>query len=133
MLPVFSAGGAALPSLTIGAVSVSGGVLLAGTGDANDALDSYYGEGSLRSADGGDDIAGSLAQQSKTDGGAGPLVYLGLAAAGFAWSSVTPGLVVAAMSQSAEGVLVNAPDATYSVMGAVLLDGRGRDLADGDD
>ncbi len=55
VLPVFSAnaGTAALPSLSIGAVSVSGGVVLAGTGDANDASDSYYGEGILRSVDGG--------------------------------------------------------------------------------
>ena len=112
-LPVFSAGGSALPSLTIGAVSVSGGVVLAGTGDANDALDSYYGEGILRSADGG--VTWTLAQQSN-DGGA-VHSFVGLAVAGFAWSSATPGLVVAAMSQSAEGVLVNAPDATYSVMG----------------
>src|SRR5580658_8909967 len=50
-LPVFSAnaGGAAIPSLSIGAVSVSpvggAGVVLAGTGDPNDASDSYYGEG----------------------------------------------------------------------------------------
>src|ERR1700722_8727519 len=46
-LPVFSgnSGSAATPSLTIGAVSVGDGVVLAGTGDPNDALDSYYGEG----------------------------------------------------------------------------------------
>src|ERR1700722_1229339 len=55
VLPVVSAnaGTGVLPSLSIGAVSVSGGVVLAGTGDANDASDSYYGEGILRSADGG--------------------------------------------------------------------------------
>ena len=52
-LPVFSAGTSVLPSLSIGALSVSGGVVLAGTGDPNDASDSYYGEGILRSADGG--------------------------------------------------------------------------------
>jgi hypothetical protein len=113
-LPVFSAGGAVLPALSIGALSMSGGVLLAGTGDANDALDSYYGEGILRSADGG--VTWTLAQESN-DGAAGHHSFVGLGAAGFAWSTATPGLVVAAMSQSAEGVLVNAPDATYSVMG----------------
>ena len=37
-------------------------ILLAGTGDPNDALDSYYGEGILRSADGGN--TWTLAQQS---------------------------------------------------------------------
>src|SRR4051812_18677796 len=54
-LPVFSAnaGTAALPSLSIGAVSVQGSVVLAGTGDPNDATDSFYGQGLLRSADAG--------------------------------------------------------------------------------
>ena len=45
--------------LSIGAVTVqpaSNGVILAGTGDPNDATDSYYGEGILRSADGGLDV-----------------------------------------------------------------------------
>ena len=113
-LPVFSAGTAVLPSLTIGALSVGGGVVLAGTGETNDALDSYYGEGILRSPDGG--VTWTLAQQSN-DGVAGHHSFVGLAVAGFAWSSATPGLVVVALSQSAEGALVNAPDATYSVMG----------------
>jgi hypothetical protein len=113
-LPVFSGGTAVLPSLSIGAVSVSGGVVLAGTGDPNDASDSYYGEGILRSADGG--VTWTLAQESD-DGVAGHHSFAGLGAAGFAWSTTTPGLVVAAMSQAAEGVLVNAPDTTYSVMG----------------
>ena len=117
-LPVFSAGTAMLPSLSIGAVSVSpaggAGVLLAGTGDPNDASDSYYGEGILRSADGG--ATWTLAQESN-DGVAGHHSFVGLGVAGFAWSTTTPGLVVAALSQAAEGALVNAPDATYSVMG----------------
>ena len=115
-LPVFSgnAGTAALPSLSIGAVSVSGGVVLAGTGDPNDATDSYYGEGILRSADGG--VTWTLAQQSN-DGVAGHHSFVGLGVAGFAWDSQSPNLVVAALSQSAEGTVVNAPDAMYSVMG----------------
>ena len=53
-LPAFTSGSVA--SLSIGAVSVQPGgtgVILAGTGDPNDALDSYYGAGLLRSADGG--------------------------------------------------------------------------------
>ena len=43
-------------SISIGAIAVQPGgtgVILAGTGDPNDALDSYYGAGILRSADGG--------------------------------------------------------------------------------
>jgi hypothetical protein len=115
-LPVFSAnaGGVAVPSLSIGAISVADGVVLAGTGDPNDATDSYYGEGILRSADGG--ATWTLAQQT-INSGAGAFSFVGLGAAGFAWSSLTPGLVVAALSQSAEGVVVNALNATYSTMG----------------
>jgi hypothetical protein len=115
-LPVFSAnsGSAAIPSLSIGAVSVGDGVVLAGTGDPNDASDSYYGEGILRSADGG--VTWTLAQESN-DGVAGSHSFVGLGVAGFAWSSAMQGLVVAALSQSAEGVVVNAPNAIYSEMG----------------
>jgi Transmembrane protein 131-like N-terminal len=115
-LPVFSAnaGVAAIPSLSIGAISVQSGVVLAGTGDPNDASDSFYGSGILRSADGG--LTWTLIQESQ-DGVAGNHSFTGLGFAGFAWSSGSPGTVVAAVSQAAEGVLVNAPDATNSVMG----------------
>jgi hypothetical protein len=115
-LPVFSAnaGTAAIPSLSIGAISVQSGVILAGTGDPNDASDSFYGSGLLRSADGG--LTWSLIQDSQ-DGLEGNHSFNGLGFAGFAWSSATPGTVVAAVSQAAEGVLVNAPKATDSVMG----------------
>src|SRR5277367_6725657 len=115
-LPVFNAnaGTAVIPSLSIGAISVQSGVVLAGTGDPNDASDSFYGSGLLRSADGG--LTWTLIQNSR-DGVAGNHSFVGLGFAGFAWSSTTPGTVVAAVSQAAEGVLVNAPDATNSVMG----------------
>jgi hypothetical protein len=115
-LPVFSAnaGTAAIPSLSIGAISVQYGVVLAGTGDPNDASDSFYGSGLLRSADGG--LTWTLIQNSQ-DGVAGNHLFSGLGFAGFAWSNTTVGTVVAAVSQAAEGVLVNAPDATNSVMG----------------
>jgi hypothetical protein len=115
-LPVFSAnaGTAAIPSLSIGAISVQSGVVLAGTGDPNDATDSFYGSGLLRSADGG--LTWTLIQNSQ-DGAAGNHLFSGLGFAGFAWSSTTAGTVVAAVSQAAEGVLVNAPDATNGVMG----------------
>jgi P pilus assembly chaperone PapD len=115
-LPVFSAnaGTAAIPSLSIGAISVQSGVVLAGTGDPNDASDSFYGSGLLRSADGG--LTWTLIQNSQ-DGVASNHSFSGLGFAGFAWSSTTTGTVVAAVSQTAEGALVNAPDATNSVMG----------------
>ena len=113
-LPVFSPGGAVLPSLSIGALAMSNGVLLAGTGDGNDATDSYYGEGILRSVDGG--VTWTLAQQA-LDGVAGNHSFLGLAVAGIAFSSANPSLVVAAFSDSAEGDVVHAADTLNSVMG----------------
>jgi hypothetical protein len=115
-LPVFSAnaGSAVTPSLSIGALSMQSGVILAGTGDPNDATDSYYGSGILRSADGG--LTWTLIRNSQ-DGVAGNHLFAGLGFAGFAWNSASPGTVVAAVSQAAEGVLVNAPNATDSVMG----------------
>ncbi len=113
-LPVFAqnAGTAALPSLSIGAVAVQPApnpVVLAGTGDPNDATDSYYGEGILRSTDGGQ--TWTLISRS-LDGTNGNHLFAGLAAAGFAWSTASPSLVVAAMSTSAQGDLVGAQDPT---------------------
>jgi hypothetical protein len=115
-LPVFSgnAGSGATASLSIGALGIANGVLLAGTGDPNDASDSYYGSGLLRSADGG--VTWTLAQGSQ-DGAAGNHSFFGLSFSGFAFSTVNPSLMVAAVAQAAEGALVNAPDATNSVMG----------------
>ena len=53
----------------------------------------------------------------RSEDGVGNHEFEGLAVAGFAWSTKTTGLVVAAMSESAEGVLVNATKGMYSVMG----------------
>ena len=53
---VAALGGAVDASISIGALTVQPGgtgVILAGTGDPNDVLDSYYGAGILRSTDGG--------------------------------------------------------------------------------
>jgi hypothetical protein len=96
---------AADASLSIGALSVQPGgtgVILAGTGDPNDALDSYYGTGILRSADGGRTWA--LIQYAAGTN----FSFLGEGFAGFAWSTVSPNLVVAAVSQAYEGVVVGA-------------------------
>jgi hypothetical protein len=108
-LPVFTGG--AVPSLSIGALSVQPGgtgVILAGTGDPNSALDSYYGAGLLRSVDSG--LTWSLIPQSNdlSVNGLSNFYFFGLAFAGFAWSTKTPNLVVAAVSSSGEGVVVEA-------------------------
>ncbi len=109
-LPVFAAneGATTIASMSIGAVAVQPsltGIVLAGTGDPNDATDSYYGEGLLRSADGGQ--TWTLAIGSK-DGANGNHSFAGLATAGIAWSSTTPTLAVAAMTVSLDGLVVGA-------------------------
>ena len=115
-LPVFSPGTGTntIPSLSIGALSVSNNLILAGTGDPNDALDSYYGSGILRSADGG--ATWTLVHQSH-DGVYGNHSFVGLGFAAFAWSNAASPVAVAAVSDAAEGELVNAPSAAASVRG----------------
>ncbi|HEX3438618.1 MAG TPA: choice-of-anchor D domain-containing protein [Pseudacidobacterium sp.] len=97
-----------VPSLSIGAITVQPGgtgVILAGTGDPNDALDSYYGMGLLRSADGGNTwcmISGAVDDLLRQ------YTFLGEGFSGFAWSGTTPQFVVAAVANSAEGMAVGA-------------------------
>lgn len=89
-------------SLSIGAVTVQPSgteVVLAGTGDPNDATDSYYGEGILRSTDGGQ--TWNLISLADTVSSTGILTFYGDAFAGFAWSTVSPNVVVAAVTGSA--------------------------------
>jgi hypothetical protein len=125
-------------SISIGALTVQPGgtgVILAGTGDPNDALDSYYGAGILRSTDGGN--TWSLVQRTAD------LLYgfAGEGFAGFAWSTSNPQRVVAAVSQAYEGTLVNADWAKSSYEGlyyssdggatwslATITDGAGEDV-----
>ena len=104
--------GASDPSISIGALTVQPGetgVILAGTGDPNDVLDSYYGAGILRSTDGGN--TWSVIQQTvdfEEGLSLSDASFVGQGFAGFAWSTVNPQLVVAAVSQAYEGTLVNA-------------------------
>ena len=107
-------------SLSIGAISVQPGgtgVVLAGTGDPNDATDSYYGAGILRSADGG--VTWSLITQSidATSGTNLNFTFLGSSFAGFAWSTTNSSTVVAAVSSAGEGVEVNAGATATNVRG----------------
>ncbi len=101
-------------SISIGAITVqpgATGVILAGTGDPNDALDSYYGAGILRSTDGGTTWKLIQATSDLKWG------FSGEGFAGFAWSTSNPQLVVAAVSQAWEGVIVGAPKPNFSYQG----------------
>jgi len=111
--------GAVDASISIGAITVQPGgtgVILAGTGDPNDALDSYYGAGILRSFDGGNSWNLIQATTDVEQGlGIQDYAFAGEGFAGFAWSTVNTQLVVAAVSQTYEGVVANAtqPNASY--------------------
>ena len=137
--------GAPDESISIGALTVQPGgtgVILAGTGDPNDVLDSYYGAGVLRSADGG--TTWTLIQQTRdveSGLGAQDYTFVGEGFAGFAWSTVNPQLVVAAVSQAYEGTLVGADESNLSYEGlyysadsgatwhlARITDGSGQDV-----
>jgi len=137
--------GAIDASISIGAVSVQPGgtgVILAGTGDPNDALDSYYGAGILRSTDGGT-TWGLIQTTQDVEQGLGfqDFAFAGEGFAGFAWSTVTPQVVVAAVSQAYEGTLVDAerPGVSYGGLYyssdsgatwhlATITDGSGSDV-----
>ncbi len=113
-LPVYAASSAqaTVPSLSIGALALANGVLLAGTGDPNDATDSYYGAGLLRSADGG--LTWTLVQKT-SDGAAGSRSFFGVGFAGLAFSSANPAVAVAAVTQAFEGTLVAAPSSSAAI------------------
>jgi hypothetical protein len=115
-LPVFSgnAGSPAVPSLSIGAVSVHGPLVLAGTGDPNDATDSFYGGGLLRSADGG--LTWTLINSSQ-DSPNQNYSFVGRSFAGISLSTISSDTVVAAVSDAAEGNITGAAKPTDSVMG----------------
>ncbi len=115
--PAYS--GVDITSLSIGAVSVQpgtspNGVVLAGTGDPNDVLDSYYGAGILRSTDGG--TTWSLITQSSDafSGGLTNYSFAGDAFSGFAWSTTNGSLVVAAVTNSYDGFINNINNSTYN-------------------
>ena len=111
--------GATDASISIGAITVqpgATGVILAGTGDPNDALDSYYGAGILRSTDNGN--TWSLISTTKDN----LWGFAGEGFAGFAWSTLNPQLVVAAVSQAYEGTLVNAVFPGRSYQGLYYAD-----------
>jgi hypothetical protein len=96
-------------TLSVGAVVVQPGnsnpsesVVLAGTGEADNSADSYFGLGILRSADGGN----TWTLIPTASGGGGTLSFSGLGAARMAFSTASgqTNTVVAAMAATAEGV-----------------------------
>jgi hypothetical protein len=108
-----NAGSSTIPSLSIGAVAVQPApnpVILAGTGDPNDATDSLYGEGILRSTDNG--LTWTLITQTPVGGTNATYSFAGLATAAIAWSTSTPTLVVAALSLSPQSAIVDAMNPT---------------------
>jgi hypothetical protein len=132
-------------SISIGALTVQPGgtgVILAGTGDPNDVLDSYYGAGILRSTDGGATWTLIQETQDAEDGLSGQdYSFVGEGFAGFAWSTASPSTVVAAVSQAYEGTLVDAEQSNLSYEGlyystdsgatwhlAAITDGSGEDV-----
>jgi hypothetical protein len=142
-VPAVNASG--IGSLSIGALSVQPpggmGVVLAGTGDPNDALDSYYGEGILRSMDNG--ATWTAIDEADKFSTVPTHSFVGEGFAGFAWSTSNANLVVAAVTQAFDGLVVNAL-ATNSVEGlyystdagatwelAAITDGAGQTVQSG--
>ena len=95
------------PSLSVGAVAIQPGnsnpaqsVVLVGTGETNSSTDSYYGEGVLRSADGGATWAPMIQQDVSTTHS-----FLGLGFSQFAFNTANPKQVIAATAGTSEGEL----------------------------
>jgi len=93
------------PTLSIGAIAIQPGnavaansVILAGTGEADNSVDSYFGLGILRSADGG--ATWNLIPSANS----GTLSFSGLGAAQIAFNTTSPqNTVVAAMAATSVG------------------------------
>lgn len=100
------------PTLTVGAIAVqpnqataSSRVVLVGTGEPNNAGDSYYGLGILRSADGGATWnTGSIISQTSD---ATPTSFRGIGFSKFAWSTSNNQIVIAGGAQTPFGNLLN--------------------------
>ncbi len=98
-------------TLSIGAIAIQPGnsdptksVILAGTGEADNSADSYFGLGILRSADGGT----SWTLIPTANSGASPFSGLGAARMAFSTATGQTSTVVAAMAATAEGITDNA-------------------------
>lgn len=125
--------GAIAASVSIGALSVQPGqtvgtgVILAGTGDANDVTSSYYGAGILRSTDGGNSWSLIKKTSDVASGLGSDYNFAGIGFAGFAWSTTNTQLVVAAASEAYESTLVGAEYAGSSCKGLYYSTNAGAD------
>jgi hypothetical protein len=113
------------PTLAVGAIAIqpqlvipdpTKSVVLVGTGETNSSVDSYYGLGILRSADGGATWAPIISQDST-----GTHSFAGLGFSQIAFSSANPSLVVVAAASASQGILeglvnpaLSAPGLYYS-------------------
>jgi hypothetical protein len=95
-------------TLAVGAIAVqpqnsspdsSKSVVLAGTGETNSSVDSYYGLGILRSVDGG------AHWTLITEDGTGTHSFAGIGFSQIAFSTSNPNLVVAAAASASEGII----------------------------
>jgi len=89
------------PTLAVGAIAVQPGgtgVVIVGTGEPDSAMDSYYGLGILRSANGGN--TWTLIQTDST----GTYSFAGIGFAQIAFSTSTPNVAVAATAATTEGI-----------------------------
>src|ERR1700688_1474064 len=96
-------------TLSIGSIAIQPGnsdpaksVVLAGTGEADNSADSYFGLGILRSADGGN--TWTLISTANSSNGTLPFSGLGATRMAFSTASGQTGTVVAIMAATAEGV-----------------------------
>ena len=93
-------------TLAVGSIAIQPGnsdpaksVILVGTGETNSSLDSYYGLGILRSADGGNTWSLNSQDASTTHS------FAGLGFSQIAFSTVNPSLAVAAAAGATQGVI----------------------------
>lgn len=121
---VFSSISGALPSLSIGSVSVqpvSAGtapVILAGTGNPNDTTASYFGSGILRSTDGGNQWTQIIESSDRNNGSQSNYSFIGNGFSGFAWGNVSGNpVVVAGVSQVQQSVEVYAGANQPNILG----------------
>lgn len=89
------------PTLAVGAIAVQPGgtgVVIVGTGEADSAMDSYYGLGILRSADGGN--TWTLIQSDTS----GTHPFAGMGFTQIAFDTSAPSIAVAATAATTEGI-----------------------------